>query len=671
MTFGLTPQGFNAERLSDIVNDLEEAMIAQFGDINTSPQSVFGQIIGVMAKAYADLWENLNDVYLSQYPNSAENVSLDNVVGLNGIVRMPQTQTQVFASCFGNEGTVLPPNTLATIPNTNDIFYAPDGGTITANAADFVSIFVNTSLQPQIYSIQVNGATYLYSKPLITFTGSFVTSNSIVVNINGVSLTAVPFTTNSNTTLTAIATMIQTDPAVFTATANTGAGTIAIIPAQGFQVTVNFISITGGASQPTYAITFVTPNSVATVTRYLNALVNTSSALIGVDLMGSMTIQAASELVPFSVSVGTNLSITLLSSPVSFNAQEYGPIPCPVNALTQILTPIFGWNSVNNIVAGTTGTFQETDAQLRLRRQNSLKLQGLGTLGAIQSHLLTVSGVTAVTIFENRTLNQFAYVITFTGSILSTQTINVTYNGSSTLTVPWDTSIAATMADLAAAFLTIPSVATAVVSGGNTILTLTMNVLQNLVINSVTITGTGTFPTVAVTGGQPAKSFQCVVEGGNALDIANQIWLTKPAGIETYGNTEQDITDSQGNTQAIFFTIPVPVYIWIDVVLTLDTNPNDPFPANGILLVQSALVNYINGLITNGEQAIPPLGSGNTVFIQRVQAQIFTVPGIASAVVTTAATSALNVAPSFSNVDIPISSSQIAITNSQIVTVTD
>lgn len=77
MTFGLTAQGFKAKRLVDIQTDLENQLLAEFGDINLDPQSIFGQQIGVFSKVLADLWENMEDVYFSQYPNFAEGISLD------------------------------------------------------------------------------------------------------------------------------------------------------------------------------------------------------------------------------------------------------------------------------------------------------------------------------------------------------------------------------------------------------------------------------------------------------------------------------------------------------------------------------------------------------------------------------------------------------------------
>ena len=91
--FGLSPYGFRAMRLIDIKTAIDNATIAQFGDVNLDAQSVFGQQIGVYAKILADYWENQENVYFSQYPNSAEGVALDNVVQLNGITRIPQQRT--------------------------------------------------------------------------------------------------------------------------------------------------------------------------------------------------------------------------------------------------------------------------------------------------------------------------------------------------------------------------------------------------------------------------------------------------------------------------------------------------------------------------------------------------------------------------------------------------
>lgn len=54
----------------------------------------------------------------------------------------------------------------------------------------------------------------------------------------------------------------------------------------------------------------------------------------------------------------------------------------------------------------------------------------------------------------------------------------------------------------------------------------------------------------------PAHAYEVVVVGGTDLAIATELWLTKPAGIATYGSTSFNITDSQGIEQTLQFTRP-------------------------------------------------------------------------------------------------------------------
>lgn len=649
MTFGLTPSGFKQKRLHDIVNDLDDAFVGQFGDINTEPQSVFGQIIGIFAKQFADLWENLDAVYYSQYPNSAESISLDNVVGLNGLVRLPATQTQVFASCAGNEGTLVSQNALATIPHSNQVFYAPFGGIITQSNADRVVIAVD-DLAAQVYSVVLNATPFIFSLPIITFTGSFVSGNATIVTINGINLPSVPFNTNSSDTIDDIATAIENDPAVLAV--NVIGSAIYITPGFGFSVTVNYINIQGGASQPTYAITFDIPASLAEVSSYLEDVINAGTPnWTATDLTGSLEIITTDEEIPFSLSLGSNLSLTSFTSPIQFNCQSFGPIACPVESLTEIATPLAGWESITNLSDGILGTNQETDAELRARRQRSITLLGLATVPAIESHLLAIAGVTAASVFENTTLTQTPIVLTFSAAVVSGQTINVSYNaGTGSFNVPFATSQAVTMANLATAFLAISGVDTAVVSGaGNLVLTVTMEQLSELVVDNgdVTVTGSGTLPICVVTGGRPPKSVECVVEGATNQAVGNEVWRIKPAGIEAFGNTEVEVIDSQGNTQIVFFSRPVSLYISVNVVLTLYSG--ETFPANGDVAVAEAILAY-------GDT----LGVGQSVLLQRVQAQVFNVPGIASAVVQLGVTVTANASPAFASSDITIDSTQIS-----------
>lgn len=655
MTFGLTPNGFNAPRLADIKQQLEDGFIAQFGEVNTDPQSVIGQLIGLFAKTYADIWENMNDVYFSQYPNSASGVSLDNVVQLNGISRLPATQTSVVATCTGLEGTVIPLGSLAEILSSGQTFFANQGGIITAANADTVNVQI-VSLATQAYFVTLNNILFTSSLPVITFSNSgaiFNSGDSIIVTINGVAQTAVPYNTSSNQTLADIASTIQSFDSSLACTASaTNPNIITITPNPGYNITINSISIINSPpSTATYVITFLAPGSNNALTAALVAILNFGTPpWLAIDNMnGTFTINALTPSIPFSSAVGLNLSIISQASPINFLAQNFGPIPCPVASLTSIVTPIAGWQSVTNLVAGNTGTLVETDAKLRIRRQNSIKLIGAGTVESIEAGLLqNVPGVTSAIVFENSSAFETSIVIVFPLIFTNLDVITVTYNTISSFMVTAGSVQATTMTAIVNQFLLIPSVATATYGGsGNRTITLTFNAFDVLVVNSAIVTS-GVSQTATITGGRPPKSFESVVQGGTDQAVAEEIWLKKPAGIQTFGNSSFTITDSQGNPQTIFFSRPTPLYIWVTVALTLYSE--ETFPANGIQLEGESILNYGNSL-----------GVGIDVLFQRVLSQIFNIPGVASGNMQIAFTLLPTNTPSFGTSDIPIADNQISV----------
>ena len=82
---------------------------------------------------------------------------------------------------------------------------------------------------------------------------------------------------------------------------------------------------------------------------------------------------------------------------------ETGAILALAGTLTNIETPVSGWDAVTNPDDGSTGRPIESDPELRTRQQESLAVTGAGTVPAIRARLLQqVDDVTAVTIIENR-----------------------------------------------------------------------------------------------------------------------------------------------------------------------------------------------------------------------------------------------------------------------------
>ncbi len=145
-----------------------------------------------------------------------------------------------------------------------------------------------------------------------------------------------------------------------------------------------------------------------TKTLIVDGLVNQiNTAAIGVtasNISDILHIESDTLTELFSVYIQDGLTILEITTNANFVAVDKGFIPLPAETLTTIQTPISGWNSITNAESGITGRNRETDTELRLRRKESVRLGGAGTVEAIRARLLNVPGVTAVSITENTDL---------------------------------------------------------------------------------------------------------------------------------------------------------------------------------------------------------------------------------------------------------------------------
>lgn len=89
---------------------------------------------------------------------------------------------------------------------------------------------------------------------------------------------------------------------------------------------------------------------------------------------------------------------------LNFQAVEIGAVVVTANTLTNIVTVTAGVSGVTNgILAGVTGTNEETDAALRVRRQQSVEIPSKGFLEGLVGALLAIDGVTSAIVLENIT----------------------------------------------------------------------------------------------------------------------------------------------------------------------------------------------------------------------------------------------------------------------------
>jgi uncharacterized phage protein gp47/JayE len=94
---------------------------------------------------------------------------------------------------------------------------------------------------------------------------------------------------------------------------------------------------------------------------------------------------------------------------LELQASVTGPTSANAGTLTEIVTPISGFNSVTNALDATLGMNAETDEALRKRYVELLSTIGTSSIAAIRSALIAVAGVTEAYVFENFTNAVNAY----------------------------------------------------------------------------------------------------------------------------------------------------------------------------------------------------------------------------------------------------------------------
>ena len=123
MSFGLSNLGFTPKRIADVTTELDAAFRTAFGaGIKTSPDTSFGKIIGVLADREVSLWELLEAVYNSQYPNTASGVSLARVGEITAITPNPATKSTVVLYVGGTNTTLIPKDSLVAVQDAGDQF---------------------------------------------------------------------------------------------------------------------------------------------------------------------------------------------------------------------------------------------------------------------------------------------------------------------------------------------------------------------------------------------------------------------------------------------------------------------------------------------------------------------------------------------------------------------
>lgn len=642
--FGLTAAGFVPMQLQDVKADLEDALKDEFGNnINLGSEAIFGQIVGVFSERFALLWQLGEAIYSSQYPNGAEGISVDNILALNNLKRLPasptKTNTQPLTDdtteltkyglvLFGTPGTNITPGSIIKTSGSPALSFSLDNPvTIGAAVNAIQSIFFSNTPNQGAFTLR-------FTDP----DGNLISTPSILWNaqdaISEIKFSAAPVTGNMQIGLTAAGQLLTTANIPFGA--NAGAVQSAINALTGYGgVTVTgtfaggFVITWGSICNPimsfpvnTFGVTITPIDSVQAAVNnlqdpnsmlypYTDVIVTALSPGFALNFGLSTPVapnlssggqqQAITQVQANTLQNGSTVTnIAIINTRIGNPAQGIGSATCTVNGpnfvaastLTVIGSPVSGWTGVDNQLDAIEGTNIEDDTAALSRRSALLNAQANGPLNAIVEKVLKVIGVTAAIGFEN--LNEAALQqVTISGSA-SSGTFQLAVGLALSAAIPYN----ATAAQVQTALRTIPGFGTTNVTGslqdGFTVDFNGTNGGQDQPLMTVQNNSTGL--TITLAFGRPGKSFEIVAQGGDDLAIATVIFNSKPAGIETYGTTTVTVQDVFGNPYAISFSRPtqVPIFITINLTTDLQTAAQPKFTPASIQTIQEDLITIGN-----------------------------------------------------------------------------
>lgn len=140
----------------------------------------------------------------------------------------------------------------------------------------------------------------------------------------------------------------------------------------------------------------------------------------------------------------------------------------------------------------------------------------------------------------------------------------------------------------------------------------------------VSVAGTQNVTKAVDANGLPASSYHIIVTGTATDDnVAGVILASGPAGIETFGSTTVNLSDSEGNPQQIRFSRTEPIFTHFRVAYTIFNEEDVPTDVN--LLIATALMEIASRRSGTGIDLLPSVYGGYVAA---------TVPGLETVTVT-------------------------------------
>jgi hypothetical protein len=164
-SYGLTPQGVVIKRLDVILDEVNDDLTEGFGvNTRTNPQSILNVLITKFGNMVAELWEYGESIYHNTYPQSAEDIHLDNAMSFGGVQRENAQPSVYPMHCECVDGTVITVGTtVRTSTNPSVNFIARNATAVTRVAFNSVRVIIASVTVEGLYTVAINGTLYSYN----------------------------------------------------------------------------------------------------------------------------------------------------------------------------------------------------------------------------------------------------------------------------------------------------------------------------------------------------------------------------------------------------------------------------------------------------------------------------------------------------------------------------
>ncbi len=189
---------------------------------------------------------------------------------------------------------------------------------------------------------------------------------------------------------------------------NSPAGQFLEITAEKIQQLAELLQEVHTAMDPSQA-TGNTLAATSSLTGTHKQLATNGTVTLTVNLDGGTTLPAGSIAAVATDSTNTwvtNADVVAPAGPAApysatATAGEAGVYQALAGTITTIVTAVAGWNSVTNASDADEGEEQETDPDLRVRRETEVAQGGSTAADSVQANLSGVAGVESVVVYEN------------------------------------------------------------------------------------------------------------------------------------------------------------------------------------------------------------------------------------------------------------------------------